>query len=111
MTGDGTVQQVLNGGHLPLPPNKIRLSTPDSAMLLTHAQQAMGHDWFLGTLNAHHLRITNNHCAIDQSCGGRAEHHPARWSYRLHPLRHSDLLTNRGVTQSARTDFTGDHLT
>jgi hypothetical protein len=40
-----------------------------------------------------------------------AKHHPARWSDRFHPLSHSDLLTDRGVTERTRTDLTGDHLT
>src|SRR6185312_16559002 len=29
----------------------------------------------------------------------------------LHPLSHSDLLPDRGVTVRPRTDLTGDHLT
>ena len=39
---DCTVQQALNGGHLPPPTDQIRLSTPDGAMLFAHAQQPMG---------------------------------------------------------------------
>ena len=68
-------------------------------------------DRFLGTLDSDHLRFTESRRAINQPCGGRAEHHPARRSDRLHPLSHSDLLTDRGVTQSAGADFTGDDLT
>ena len=40
---DRTLQQALDGGHLPPPTDQIRLSTPDGAMLFAHAQQAMGH--------------------------------------------------------------------
>jgi hypothetical protein len=29
----------------------------------------------------------------------------------MHPLSHPDLLADRGVTQSGRTDIAGDHLT
>ena len=39
---DCTVQQALDGGHLPPPTDQIRLSTPDGAMLFAHAQQAVG---------------------------------------------------------------------
>ena len=39
-------------------PDQIRLRTPDGAMPLAHAQQAMGGHRFIGTLNAHHLRLT-----------------------------------------------------
>jgi hypothetical protein len=48
---------------------------------------------------------------LDQPCGGLREHHRARGRHRFHPLRHADLLTDCGVTEWARTDFTGDHLT
>ena len=58
-----------------------------------------------------HLRFTESRCALNQSRGRRAEHHPTRRSDRLHPLRHPDLLTNGGVTERPRTDLTGDHLT
>ena len=66
---------------------------------------------FVGTLDPNQLRLTESRCALNQSRGGRAEHHPARRSDRFHPLRHPDLLTDRGVTERARTDLTGDHLT
>ena len=48
---------------------------------------------------------------FNQSRGGVAEHHPTRRSDRFHPLCHPDLLTDGGVTERPRTDFTGDHLT
>jgi len=71
----------------------------------------MGHDWCLGTLDVNQFGFAESHCAIDQPRGGLAEHYTARWSYRLHPLSHSDLLTDRGVTERTRTDLTDDHLT
>ena len=64
----------------------------------------------VGTLDLNQLGFAESRCAINQSRGGRAEHHPARRSDRLHPLRHPDLLTDGGVTERPRTDFTGDHL-
>ena len=80
-------------------------------MPFDYAQQAMGGHWVLRTLNAHHLRFTKSHSAINQSRGGRAEHHPTRRSHPFHPLRHPHLLTNGGVTERPRTDFPGNHLT
>ncbi len=80
-------------------------------MLFAHAQQATGHDRFIGTLDLNQLRLSERRCAINQSRGGRAQHHPTRCSDRLHPLRHPDLLADRGVTERPRTDLTRDHLT
>jgi hypothetical protein len=57
------------------------------------------------------LRFAEGRCAIDQSCGRRAEHHPAGRCDRLHSLCHTDLQTDGGVTEWPRTDFTSDHLT
>ena len=108
---DRAVQQALNGGHLPPPTDQIRLSTPDSAMPFTHAQQPTGGHRLVGTLDLNQLGLAEGRCALNQSRGGRAEHHPTRRSDRLHPLRHPDLLTDRGVTERPRTDLTGDHLT
>ena len=108
---DCTLQQALDGGHLPPPTDQIRLSTLDGAMPFPHAQQPAGGDWLVGTLDLNQLRLAESRCAINQSRGGRAEHHPARRSDRLHPLSHPDLLTDSGVTERPRTDLTGDHLT
>ena len=68
-------------------------------------------DRFVSTLDANQLRLAKSRCAINQSRGGRAEHHPTGRSDRLHPLGHPHLLTDRGVTERPRTHFTGDHLT
>ena len=75
------------------------------------AQQRLGRDGLVGTLDLNQLRLTEGGCAFNQSRGGRAEHHPTRRRDRLHPLSHPHLLTDGGVTQSPRTDLTGDHLT
>ena len=111
MAIDCAVQQALDGGHLPPPTDQIRLSTPDGVMPFAHAQQAMGGHWLLGTLDANHLWLTESRCAIDESRGRRAQHHPAGRSDRLHPLSHPDLLADGGVTERPRTDLTSDHLT
>jgi hypothetical protein len=70
----------------------------------------VGGHWLLGTLDLHDFRLTQ-HCGVLHQASGRfAKHHPTRLGDRLHPLRHPDLLTDSGVTQSARADLTGDHL-
>ena len=107
---DRTVQQALNGGHLPPPTHQIRLDTLDQAMPFLHAQQPLGRDRLIGTLDLNQLRLAESRCAINQSRGGCAKHHPTRRSDRLHPLSHPHLLTDSGVTERPRTDLTGDHL-
>ena len=47
---------------------------------------------------------------LHQSGRRLAQHHPARWSDRFHPLCQPDMFTNRGVTECTRTELTGDHL-
>ena len=111
MAVDSTVQQAFDGGHLPSPTNKIRLSTPDSVTPLRHAQQPLGGHWLVGTFNLNQLRLAESRRALDEPRRGRAEHHPTRRGHRFHPLRHPDLLTDGGVTERPRTDLTGDHLT
>ena len=58
MALDCTVQQALDGGHLPPPTDQIRLGTPDTAMLFAHAQQPAGRDRFIGTLDLNQLGLT-----------------------------------------------------
>ena len=54
---DRTVQQALDGRHLPPPTNKIRLGTPDAAMPFADAQQAMGAHRLVGTLDLNQLSL------------------------------------------------------
>ena len=107
--------------HGPTSPRRRTSPTADRPDSTRHARRARccspmpnsrwARDRLIGTLDLNQLRLTESRCAINQSRGGRAEHHPTRRSDRLHPLRHPDLLTDGGVTQSTRTDLTGDHLT
>jgi hypothetical protein len=99
LPGDCTLQQPLNGGHLPPPTDHLRLSTTDRAVLVAHAQQLTGGHRFLGTFNTDHLRFTESRCAINQPSRGLTEHDPARRRRCFHPLSHTDLLTNGGITQ------------
>ena len=108
---DGTVQQALDGGHLPPPTYQIRLSTAGTAMLFPHAQQPLGRDGLIRTLDLNLLGLAESRSAINQPRGGCAEHYATQRSHRLHALCHPHLLTYRGVTERTRTDFTGDHLT
>ena len=64
---DGTVQQTLDGGHLPTPTNKIRLSTPGSARPVAHGQQPTGGHCLVGTLDLDQLRFAEVRSAIHLS--------------------------------------------
>jgi hypothetical protein len=59
----------------------------------------------------HHLRLIELHDVIDKPRSGLAQHHRTRRRNGFHPLRHADLVTDGGVTQSPRTDLPDDHLT
>jgi hypothetical protein len=79
-------------------------------MPFLHAQQPLGRDRLIGTLDLNKLRLSEAGCAFNQSRGGRAKHDPTGRRDRLHPLSHPHLLTDGGVTERTRTDLTGDHL-
>ena len=64
----------------------------------------------ISALDVDQLRFTQARHGLDQPSGGGTEHHPARRGDRLHPLRHADLLADRGVPGSAGADLPGDHL-
>ena len=66
---------------------------------------------FRAAFDVHQLAFTQHRGSSDQSRGGLAEHHSTWRSDRFHPLGHADLITDGGVTERARTDFTGDDLT
>ena len=65
----------------------------------------------IGALDVNQLGLAEHHGGVDQPRGRLAEHDPTWRRGRFHPLRHSDLLADRGVTRCAETDFAGDHLT
>jgi hypothetical protein len=111
MTADGPIQHACDGVQFPLTSNQSGARQPHLRGPRPHGDQATSQDRFIGTLDTHHLRLTQSRSVINQSRGGRAKHHPTRRSDRLHPLSHPHLLTNRGVTERPRTDFPGDHLT
>jgi len=86
---------------------------PDQPMMpgCANRQQPTRTHRFVGALDVNQLRLTESCCVIDKSCGGRAEHHATRRSDRFHPLGHTDLLTDGGVTVSPGTDLTRNYLT
>ena len=67
MALDCTVQQALNGGHLPPPTDQIRLDTLDEAMPFLHAQQPLGRDGLIGTLDLNQLRLSRGLAAPSTS--------------------------------------------
>ena len=86
-------------------PTNFDSARPTARCWSLHAQQAMGRDRLIGTLDLNQLRLAESRCAFNQPCGGRAEHHPAGRSDRLHPLSHTDLLADGGVTERRRNRF------
>jgi hypothetical protein len=97
--------------QFPLPPHQTRLPATDPTPPRRHAQETPCAHRCVTALDLHRLRIAQHGSVSNQPGGGRAEHHRARLRGCFHPLRHPDLLTDRGVTQSARTDLTRDDLT
>jgi hypothetical protein len=67
VTIDCTVQWALDRVHLPSPTDQIRLHTPDGAMPVADAQQAMRGHRFIGTLDLNQLSVAQGRCAINQS--------------------------------------------
>jgi hypothetical protein len=64
----------------------------------------------IGAFDVDTLGVTEHRRAFDQPRGGCTEHHSTGRRHGFHPLRHSHLLTNRGVTQRTRAVLTGNHL-
>ena len=96
---DCTVQQALDGGHLPPPTDQSRLARPTA-----RCRSPMPSSRRAGTGTSAPLMWTiwfaEHRGVINQLRGGRAEHHPTRRCHRLHPLRHPDLFADGGVTQA-----------
>ena len=97
--------------QFPLAPHQTRLPTADESPANRYAQEATRGNRRVGAFDVHQLWIAQNGGVFDQSGGGLVEHHSAGRCHRFHALSHTDLFTDRGITQSARTDLAGDHLT
>ena len=90
-------------------PTSVDTRRPPASALGGHCQQAAGDHRRSRALNAYFFGFAQVGRVLDQPCRGLTEHHPAGRRDRFHPLRQSDLFTDRGVIQTARTDLTGDH--
>ncbi len=88
-----------DSGHLPTPTDQRRFRTPDEGTSRLDRISRRAHR-FVGALDVHQLDVFEHRGTFDQSSRGFAEHHPTRWGDRLHPLSHSHLLADRGVTES-----------
>ena len=88
------------GGLVPFPRSVVRVNR----------QQLVCEHWISCSLDSHHFRLTETRDVLHQSRCRLAEHHPARWGGRLHPLSHPDLLTDDGVIHDVRTYFAGNHF-
>ena len=108
---DRAVHNGVDRGHLRPATDQGRLGAPDLAIARADRHQLARAHRFVGPLDAHPLRFTQHHGVLDQPRGRLRQHHPARRGHRFHPLRHTDLLPDRGVTERPRTDLTGDHPT
>src|SRR6516225_9514171 len=106
---DRLVENSGDRAQLPSTPDKWRLAAPPR-LTTPDAHQPPSQHRLLGTLDADHLGITQQHSAVDQTGCRFAEHHPTRRRHRLHPLGHTYLLADRGITQRPRADFTCDDL-
>ena len=67
-------------------------------MLLHRHETARGHRC-VRALDAYHLQITEHRNVLDQPGGGLADHDTTGRGDGFHPLRHTDLLTDGGVTE------------
>ena len=68
----------LNGGQSPTADQPAPTRHAREGDAVPPCPQPLGRDRLIGTLNAHHLRLAQGRCAVNQSCGGCAQHHPAR---------------------------------
>src|ERR1700731_1599782 len=94
----------------------LRLAAHEARMPTTHpvfsrrGQQPTRRHRGRGTLNKDEFLCAQGKIVLNEAGGSLAGYPPPRRRDRLHPLSHPDLLTNGGVTESARTDLTSNHL-
>ena len=103
------VEHRCDGAHLPVTPHQRRhrrARCPPSGAIASRRRAITGD---CAPLIRTFSGSPRSVASLDQPCRGLTEHHPAGRRDRFHPLRQSDLFTDRGVIQTARTDLTGDH--
>ena len=97
----GTLQQALDGGHLPVPTNKVRLGTSPDVTPFVYAEQPPGGHRLVGAFDVDMLNFAETRNPVDKFGCRRAEHHATRRGHRLDPLGHTDLVSDCRVTQGA----------
>ncbi len=100
----------MTGSSVGARPLANTLSTPSSAMPVAYGKQLTGGHRLLCAFDLNQLKFTESRRTLNKSRRGLTEHHPIRRCHRFHPLRHTDLLTDGGVTERPRADFARDHL-
>ena len=73
------------------------------------ARRPLGRDGLIGTLRSRRSGSARARCALTSRTVDTLRMTPPGGAID-HPLRHPHLLTNSGVTQSARADLASDHL-
>ena len=110
-SADRSIQEACDRCDFQLAPYQRALQGVTSLRPVGHAKKTTGQHRNIAALEVHLLGVGQQGGVLNKSGGGFAEHHPARRRHRFHPLRHPDLLTDCGVGERSRTDFTRDHLT
>ena len=100
VSADRSIQHAGDGVQFDIAAHQSRLRPTRRLVIRSDTQEAMRRHRLVAPLDTHQLRFAQHGGMFNQSRGGITEHHPTRRSNRLHPLRHPDLLTDRGVTQS-----------
>ena len=95
--------------HFPRTPNQSRLVALTRLMFLD-GQEPPRRNGSARTLDRMQFGLAEQHRVLDQTSRRLTEHDPAGRRYRFHPLRHTDLFADGGVTGVPRTDFAGDDL-
>ena len=98
-SADRSIQEACDRCDFQLAPYQRSLQGAASLRPAGQAKKTTGQHRSINALEAHLLRIGQQGGVLNEPGGGFAEHHPAGRCHRLHPLRHSDLLTDCGVRE------------
>jgi hypothetical protein len=107
---DRLVENSGDGVQLPSAAHQRGVVAPAVLALSGLGGQAARHYRLFRAFDTHQFRFGQLYGILNEAGGGRAQHHATRWGDRFHPLRHSHLFADGGVTQSPRADVAGDDL-
>ncbi len=108
--GDGLLEDPSQRRQFPCTPDQGGVvSTMASGIACT--EQSMRGDRGVGAFDADRFGFTEHGDVTDQMRGGVADHHPAGRCDRFHPLGHTDVHADGGVTTWAGIDVARDDLT